>query len=721
MSTSTACCQRTPIGASEPVPVHKIAGLDTYVAGNISSKNGVIVVYDIFGFYPQTLKGADRLAEQLNAVALVPDYLEGVYADHSWTPPDRAAFFVNNAAPPKVIPKVQATIAEAKTKFPSVEKWAILGLCWGGKLAALVSTEGTDFVASGQVHPGLLDPNDAKSITIPHIVLASKDEDAAVMAEYKTALEGRAGLDSYVDTYSNMHHGWMGARANLEDAENKKEFERGYKEIGDFFAKYLYNQRAQLISSITSHADSTTGGTGNTANKGGNIAADIIANLGANKGGGHTDGNTGAKSGGAADSSVADAPYSCHDDPGIVRNYNLKFGAKYTRRSIQVRPIHGASMPASNPVDGNLFESTTTGASGSNCPPPITVQVPASLPSVDASHIDFAISTTMERLLDSMDAFSVWAGNTNARFLVYIEPGANKRQAQRKAQYLGLNVMLFESDVDYENRYSLLVKLLAENARSQTTWACIMDDDTFYLSMPRLVNMLSKYDEKMPHYIGSVTESDAQLSMFGIFAYGGAGMFFSRPLLDELGKVWDECDAGTDHGDGKIAHCVYQFTRTKLEIAEELHQLDLMGDASGWFEAARVIPVSLHHWKSWFQADMVKISAVGEVCGAECVLRQWKFADGWILTNGYSVIHHGASVSDEEGAFAMERTWDDLNGSTDESYIRVLGPLRPKETDKVSFRMEDVIVEGGSVRQIYIRRDEKDGDHLLELVWHLAS
>jgi dienelactone hydrolase len=73
----------------------------------------------------------------------------------------------------------------------------------------------------------LLDPNDAKAITIPHIVLASKDEDAAIMAEYKTALEGRAGLDSYVDTYPNMHHGWMGARANLEDAENKKEFERG--------------------------------------------------------------------------------------------------------------------------------------------------------------------------------------------------------------------------------------------------------------------------------------------------------------------------------------------------------------------------------------------------------------------------------------------------------------------------------------------------------------
>jgi hypothetical protein len=489
---------------------------------------------------------------------------------------------------------------------------------------------------------------------------------------------------------------------------------------GLFLFLYNYNQRAQLISSIQSHVDSTTTGgnaDGNAdGNTGGGTGADIVANLGANKGA-NTDANTGATTDG---SYVAAAPHACHEDPSIVNNYNLRFGAKYTRRSIQVTTLHGRNTPLSTPLDMNLFE-TEPGTPDANCPPPIMVQVPASPPPVDASHIDFAISTTMERLLDSMDAFSTWAGNTNTRFLVFIERGASQRQAQRKARYLDLNIELFESDVDYENRYSLLVKLLADNARPQTKWGCIMDDDTFFLSMPRLTNMLSRYNENQPHYIGSLTECDAQLSQFGIFAYGGAGMFLSRPLLDELGKVWDECDAGTDHGDGKIAHCVYQFTHTKLEIAEELHQLDLRGDASGWFEAARTVPVSLHHWKSWFNADMIKMTAVSEICGAECVLRQWKFADGWILTNGYSVIHHGASVSDEEGAFAMEITWDDINGSTDESFVRVLGPLRPKEHDKVSFQLEDVLVEGGSVRQIYVLRDEKEGDHLLELVWHLSS
>ncbi|KAH8704139.1 hypothetical protein BGW36DRAFT_414415 [Talaromyces proteolyticus] len=414
----------------------------------------------------------------------------------------------------------------------------------------------------------------------------------------------------------------------------------------------------------------------------------------------------------------------CGVDPAFVSNYELRGDAKYIRREIHAK-FTRRDVPISIPMDVNLFDAQPRSfraeiAPSTTCPPVITVEVPQPLPSVDASHIDFAISTTMERLMDSMDAFSVWASNTNTRFLTFIEPGVDQRQAQRKAQSLGLNIELFESDVDYENRYSLLVKLLADNARPETKWSCIMDDDTFYLSMARLANMLSQYDETKPHYIGTVTESDAQLSMFGIFAYGGAGMFFSRPLLNELGAIWDECDAGTDHGDGKIAHCVYQYTRTKMEMAEGLHQLDLMNDASGWFEAARMVPVSLHHWKSWFQADMVKLSAVREICGTDCVLRQWKFADGWILTNGYSVIHHGASVSEEEGAFAMERTWDDLNGSTDESFVRTLGPLRPKEEDKISYRLEDVIIEGGQVRQIYIRRNEQQGDELLELVWRLA-
>lgn len=45
------------------------------------------------------------------------------------------------------------------------------------------------------------------------------------MKEYWEALE--KSKENVVEKYGSMHHGWMGARANLEDKENLKEFERG--------------------------------------------------------------------------------------------------------------------------------------------------------------------------------------------------------------------------------------------------------------------------------------------------------------------------------------------------------------------------------------------------------------------------------------------------------------------------------------------------------------
>ena len=67
---------------------------------------------------------------------------------------------------------------------------------------------------------------DAEKITIPHMVLASNGEDAAVVKEYAEVLS-QPGKTGEVETYPNMHHGWMGARADLKNAENLKEYERG--------------------------------------------------------------------------------------------------------------------------------------------------------------------------------------------------------------------------------------------------------------------------------------------------------------------------------------------------------------------------------------------------------------------------------------------------------------------------------------------------------------
>ncbi|KAI0880507.1 alpha/beta-hydrolase [Annulohypoxylon maeteangense] len=247
-------CREIPPVSSDYTPkgtYEIIAGLKTYVIGPPSPQIAIIDVYDVFGPAPQTLQGADRLSASLNALVIVPDFCKGVYMQEAWMPPDTdekkgaiEKFLSEPASIPKNADKVIEVRKVAGEKWPSTgDRWGVFGLCWGGKIAVLVSGKGNDgpgrvFKASGTAHPGRLEAADAEALTAPHICLASPGEPADIVAQYKEILEkpGRVGV---VETYESMFHGWMGARANLDDENNKKEFERGYNQVAEFFGKYL--------------------------------------------------------------------------------------------------------------------------------------------------------------------------------------------------------------------------------------------------------------------------------------------------------------------------------------------------------------------------------------------------------------------------------------------------------------------------------------------------
>jgi dienelactone hydrolase len=145
----------------------------------------------VFGFFIQSLKGADILAHKYDQV---PDnagefqvFMPDLFGDHPQDiqnfPPKspkqfKAIFdFMNGYAKPEDnASRITPILADIRQKHPEINSWAIIGFCWGGKIASLVSQQGTMFQAAAQCHPSLLDTEDAKKVTIPMCILPSQDE-----------------------------------------------------------------------------------------------------------------------------------------------------------------------------------------------------------------------------------------------------------------------------------------------------------------------------------------------------------------------------------------------------------------------------------------------------------------------------------------------------------------------------------------------------------------
>jgi hypothetical protein len=57
------------------------------VTGPSTAMNGILIIYDVFGYYPQILQGADILAtfdEEHQYQVFVPDILDDTFANIDW-------------------------------------------------------------------------------------------------------------------------------------------------------------------------------------------------------------------------------------------------------------------------------------------------------------------------------------------------------------------------------------------------------------------------------------------------------------------------------------------------------------------------------------------------------------------------------------------------------------------------------------------------------------
>ncbi|PWY83522.1 hypothetical protein BO70DRAFT_27523 [Aspergillus heteromorphus CBS 117.55] len=370
------------------------------------------------------------------------------------------------------------------------------------------------------------------------------------------------------------------------------------------------------------------------------------------------------------------------------------------------------------------------------CPPIIDVNVAADHDVDETDKLLFGLATTADRLDRLLPSLLYSYGNTKAGIIVLV-PESDDDIPKQEAYFRnrGLDLTLIQSPLDFTARYFGLVDAFSEHIktkRPQTQWVSFIDDDTFFLSLSTIAEELKLFDVSKKHYIGALSEASWQVDTFGHIAFGGAGVFVSKPLLDVLKEYYDECQSwGEQPGDQKLGQCIQRYGDTPLTLWPSLYQMDMKGEVDGVYESGRKIE-SMHHWNSWYSKDVVKMTTVAAAAGRRSVLRRWVFdqeeivnnATGrstrtfWVFTNGYSLVKYTYDENTPDDAINFdhtEKTWEE----DPRGYEARLGPLRERDQEGVTkdrWLLHEAFVVGDNVHQWYVR-EEDEGHSVIEIVW----
>ncbi|CAN1755481.1 hypothetical protein LINPERHAP1_LOCUS5741 [Linum perenne] len=133
-------------------------------------------------------------------------------------------------------------------------------------------------------------------------------------------------------------------------------------------------------------------------------------------------------------------------------------------------------------------------------------------------------------------------------------------------------------------------------------WFILCDDDTVFF-VDNMVEVLGKYDHREYHYIGSSSECAPCNGIYSFdMAFGGAGYALSYALVDALASKLDACIARYHYlsvSDQLAYSCLADFG-VSLTVEEGFHQIDLLGDISGFLSSHPQSPaLSFHHFDTF--------------------------------------------------------------------------------------------------------------------------
>lgn len=433
---------------------------------------------------------------------------------------------------------------------------------------------------------------------------------------------------------------------------------------------------------------------------------------------------------------TASSHETCPAELEHLRSLRLTDKVIYSRRCI--KPVISPTVDRddvvniSEPLFRGTHELDLSSCAGAIVEPcdTLELEVPGPYPERKYPELIFGIATTAGRLRDSLGPISHWMSGSGAKLVALLTDA----QPASDDELRKLRDLFTSRDMDAtvlnppikglttsQNHFAI-IRDLVQYSTPETQWFGILDDDTFFPSLYPLAEELERHDHTKPQYVGALSEDFRAVKNWGYMAFGGAGAFLSLPAARTLDGKLEECLGGTEdaQGDGILRDCVHRHTRAKLVHVPGLHQQDMRGDVSGFFEAGLRV-VSLHHWKSWYRHPVDEMALVARFCG-DCFLQRWRFGTDTVLANGFSFSVYPGGLDGLE-LDKTEETWGESGGAFEFS----LGPMRPKlrKGEKRGFvlvKAEEV--RPRVVRQVYVLKGSSRGgepDEVAELLWDFNS
>ncbi|CAF1561281.1 unnamed protein product [Adineta ricciae] len=296
----------------------------------------------------------------------------------------------------------------------------------------------------------------------------------------------------------------------------------------------------------------------------------------------------------------------------------------------------------------------------------------------------FGITTTVERLVHIIRSLRFWTRDIGIRCLITFHHTEIKN-LETARKLFEMEQIPCLTDITFTRRYverffdlvnrtwSLLANKTNDSSNKEVKWLLIGDDDTLWL-IPNLLRTLNNYNYKKPTYLGDHSDHLESMQRFGrYYAYGGGGIAFSRPLAQNLAHNISFCDKYKElfGGDMMLGKCATEVMKVQLSRDVKFHQMDIRGDATGYFESGIQGLVSIHHMFSWWspvpgwvsedKEDIVDRFYQAYRSTSFSYLKRyiwidWEYNETLVLTLGYSVTIYKQTLTSEQ-ITAVEATF----------------------------------------------------------------